>query len=234
VPVSDITLMHIDINFMCCQHGCKMKKLTGILIILLLTGALVSCSDIGYAREHVQWGNNHLHQGEYDDAIREFTAAIADHEYAEAYNMRGLTYYYKEQYAYAMDDLDKAIEIDGELCAAWDNRGLVWKAMDNHERALSDFTRSIRLCAEIPNPWNNRGGLHAKHGDLYLALDDYRKAIQVDPEFISAWSNAGWAFFDLGDYESALEYWDQALALDPVYQDALDGMQELENIKSRP
>jgi tetratricopeptide (TPR) repeat protein len=63
------------------------------------------------------------------------------------------------------------------------------------------------------------------------AMSDYAMALQIEPEFVLSITNYGWAFYYSGDRRRAREYWERALRLDPEYQDALDGMAELESRK---
>ncbi len=75
-------------------------------------------------------GEELLEDGEYDEAIEEFTAAITlDPDHADAYNKRGFAYYSTGNYDRAIQDFDRAIERDDEHTEAYRNRGLAYWSM---------------------------------------------------------------------------------------------------------
>ncbi len=74
--------------------------------------------------DHIRRGNRHYHAGEYEDAIAEYTQAIAlDPKLAEAYNNRGLAYADLGKYAEAIADYYQAISLDTKYAVSYNNRG---------------------------------------------------------------------------------------------------------------
>lgn len=65
----------------------------------------------------------------------------------------------------ALDDFDKAIEIDNQNSIIYANRGLVNRKMENYEKAIEDYSSEIKLGP--PNnikAYNNRAYCQAKLG----------------------------------------------------------------------
>ena len=112
--------------------------------IVLTTILLVGC--VSPAQEHLNKGNAYCDQGEFDEAIQEFTKAIElDPEYALAYNNRGVAYDEKGEYDKAIADCNKAIELNPELDEPYFGRGLGYMELGQKEKAISDFEKSIEL-----------------------------------------------------------------------------------------
>ena len=106
------------------------------------------------ARQHIDQGEEYLAGKLYDEAIEEYTAAIAlDSTLADAYLGRGKAYHFgKELYSRAADDFSRALELDPKNGAAWYYRGLA--GMDNgaYDRALADFSAAVELEPDLAMP----------------------------------------------------------------------------------
>ena len=78
---------------------------------------------------HNQRGRELLNAGHYREAVEELNAAIAaDSQFAVAYNARGFAYYLLRDYARALADFDKAIELNPGYKNAIDNRAMALNA----------------------------------------------------------------------------------------------------------
>ncbi|MBM4432468.1 MAG: tetratricopeptide repeat protein [Chloroflexi bacterium] len=76
------------------------------------------------AEESYNRGCELLDEGEYDEAIDEFTKAIElDPAYADAYSNRGWAYAITEQYDRAIADYNRAIELDPQNASVYVYRG---------------------------------------------------------------------------------------------------------------
>ena len=99
---------------------------------------------------------------ELGEAIRtefpdSFYAGELDAEYlAGAYNNRGATYAKLGQYARAIADYDRVIELKPELAVAYIGRGGSYAGLGQHERAIKDYDRAIEIDPENVDAHNNR------------------------------------------------------------------------------
>ena len=135
-----------------------------------------------------------------------------------------------KDYAGAIVDFDKVIEIDTEDADAYNNRGLAElrlgesetasgnakKAQRLYKAAIEDITRSIQIDPEDADAYNNRGLAELRLGEsetasgnakkaqrLYkAAIEDITRSIQIDPEDADAYNNRGLAKFNLGESKS--------------------------------
>ena len=112
--------------------------------VILTTILLVGC--VSPVQEYFNKGIAYYDQGEFDEAIEEFTEAIElDPEYAIAYYNRGWAYDEKGEYDEAIADYNKAIELDPELDVAYFTRGFLYMALGEKEKAISDFEKCIEV-----------------------------------------------------------------------------------------
>lgn len=109
-----------------------------------------------------------------------------------AYSNRSLAYDHLKQYAKALADLNKAIELDPKNASAYNNRGLHYA---NHgtggagagvDAALADYNKAIALNSDFPEAYYNRGHVYAELNMSKQAKADYDKALSMtsDQSFI--------------------------------------------------
>jgi len=65
--------------------------------------------------------------------------------YAESYNNRGLSYLYLGQDDRALEDFNKAIELDQTVAIMYHNRGTLYLRTGNKRLAIADFQRACDL-----------------------------------------------------------------------------------------
>lgn len=133
---------------------------------------------------HMYDGRFFSGQGQYDRAIEEFTKAIAiDPDSAEAYYSRGLAYIMIEDYASAVKDYDKAIELDPSA-VAYNNRCWSYYKMGEYEQALPDCERSLQLNPDDVHALDSRARVYQALGRTEDAIQDFDRIIELgaDPE----------------------------------------------------
>jgi lipoprotein NlpI len=89
-------------------------------------------------------------RGDFDEAIRLFTAAIASRELSPrnnvlAYHNRGNTYQDKENYGQAIADYSTVIRLQPDYAQAWYSRGRAQFALGMFAAAITDLAHSIAL-----------------------------------------------------------------------------------------
>jgi len=127
----------------------KGKSIVLAVCIVLTTMLLVGC--VSPAQEHARKGDTYYEQGQFDEAIAEYTEAVnADPDFARAYSNRAAAYCHIEEYDKAIADCSKAIELDPNLAVLYYNRGFAYRLLGKKAKAIADFEKCIELSHD---PW---------------------------------------------------------------------------------
>ena len=141
----------------------------------------------------------------------------SDSDEAVVYNSRGLAWNKKEDHDKAIENFDKAIQLDPNYARAYSNRGYAWDDKGDYDKAIEDYNKAIQLNPDYARAYNLRGVAWINKGDYDKAFEDYDKAIQLDPGEAAAYNSRGVAWNKKGDYDKAIEDFDKAIQLDPNY-----------------
>jgi len=148
----------------------------------------------------------------WDDTLR-----TSPHK-ARPYNNRGLAYFHQGNFIRAMEDYNKAIEINPGYSGAYNNRGLLYFQDGDFNRAISDLSQAIVKSTEYAatySSYSNRGLAYYRQGNLPQALADYNKALDINPLFAQAYSNRGLLYYNQDSYARAILYYSKAIELNP-------------------
>ena len=94
---------------------------------------------------------------------------------AKAFNARGIAKRNMQDYAGAIADFDRAIELNSKFVEAYGNRGNAKSAQGNHEGAIADFTQALKLDPGNKDVIHNRGFALA----LQSADKEFKAKMQV-------------------------------------------------------
>jgi tetratricopeptide (TPR) repeat protein len=136
-------------------------------------------------------------------------------ERASAYLNRGVSYYEKREFERAIQDLNKAINLNSGIPMAFNVRGTAYFLTGRHGHAIQDFDKAIKLQPDNANTYRNRGVVYRKTGKLERAIADFDKAISLSPKYVDAYFNRGRAYKTKGDRHQAIADFRTVLALDP-------------------
>lgn len=175
--------------------------------------------------EYFNEGIKHLKAKEWDEAIACFTDVIklepADAAmYAAAYNNRAYAYGQKGDYDHAIEDCNKAIDIDPNYAGAYHNRGGAYSEKGAYDLALADLSKAIELNPGFASAYYNRGNVYRMKGNYGQAIKDYNKAVELDSNHVSAYYNRGNIYGGMGEYNRAIEDYNKAIAIKPNFADA--------------
>ncbi|MDD5130547.1 MAG: tetratricopeptide repeat protein, partial [Candidatus Omnitrophica bacterium] len=175
-------------------------------LLLVLLSVIVVCFSVLAFKRNILW----------KDEISLWSDTIAKSpNKARPYNERGNVYAGRGDYAQAIADFNKALEIDAQenslnplhaysiRARVYYNRARVYQGLKDMEQAIADYSRSIQ--ADWKNPWayNNRAVIYAQNNEYAQALRDFSRAIQIDPGFLLAYANRAAIYMDKHKYPEA-------------------------------
>ena len=150
----------------------------------------------------------------YDNAIRLKSG------YAEAYTQRGNTNDALGQYTAAIADYDEAIRLNPADAEAHTNRGFVQTKSGNHEAAIADHDEALRLNPNLVEAYHNRGLAKLMLGKHESAIEDFDRTIQLYPDSAIPYWNRAMAKRSLRRYKAAITDYGETILRMPEYAEA--------------
>lgn len=143
---------------------------------------------------------------------------------------RAVDFYLVQDFSAALNDLDAALTLDGELWCVYFARAFVrYKMLEGEHLAemnaesdgvglkrdtglpnidyrlvKEDLDKVVALMPDFPQALFNRGNVFVKLSDFKSAVVDYGEAIKLDDKFAEAYYNRGLAYLYLGNTEKAV------------------------------
>jgi len=131
------------------------------------------------------------------------------------YNNRGKTWAFLGAHTRAIEDFNRAVEINPQYAAAYTGRGLAYYNTGNQARAIEDFDKAIAINPLYAAAFNGRGLVYYSTRNFSRAIEDFDRAIRIDSQSAMAYNNRGNARDDLGDHAGAIEDFSTAVAINP-------------------
>jgi tetratricopeptide (TPR) repeat protein len=119
------------------------------------------------------------------------------------------------RYEEALDDLNRALELEPNNVHALWNRGEIYRLLGRYDEALDDLNRALKLEPNNVHALDNRGVTYRMLGRYDEALDDLNRALKLEPNNVFALWNRGEIYRLLGRYKEALRDLNRALKLEP-------------------
>ncbi|MFT5528336.1 MAG: tetratricopeptide (TPR) repeat protein [Pirellulaceae bacterium] len=158
-------------------------KIAAILAACLAQLVFNGCGpDIKQVYDDYNQGRRFEQQGKIEAAIEKYSASIDGHPgFVGGYISRGVCLCKKEQFASALADFKKAIEISPRCDLAHFNSGCVQVELGELERAIETFSCAIDLNPTHAMAWFRRGDAFAKLKQYDLAMNDYSETLRLTP-----------------------------------------------------
>jgi len=162
------------------------------------------------AEDLYQRAMDEVENGLTSNAISSLDLAIElNPSYAEAYFERGQLHYDYEQYFYAANDYQSALDNDYDFpVVANHNLGLSNFQQDNYEKAIESFTTAIELDPDYELAYYWRGRAYAESAYYQEGADDMLQSIEKGYDQLQyAYFWIAKAYGDSENYESAIRYY---------------------------
>ncbi len=137
----------------------------------------------------------------YDEGLAAINQAINLAPRAWLYLTRAMYYQSPKKYDLALDDHNKAIELNPNYAMAYSVRALHYSSQQKYDLALDDYNKAIEINPNYAEAYVNRGVLYFEQKKYELALSDYNKAIEINPNLAQAYLGRGGLYAILGQPE---------------------------------
>ena len=168
--------------------------------------------------------------------LREYLIAVERKKYGDAegkiselinmggtfweYDARGVLYTMRGDYAQAILDYNRALEINTKYGNAYNNRGNIHYSQGKYAQAISDYDKAIEQNPKNSEAYTNRGNAYYSQGKYDRAISDYDKAIRINPQYGRAHHGRGIVHYAQGDYTQAIADYTETINLDPKVTEA--------------
>ena len=139
-------------------------------------------------------------------AIALLVSGLAYGQTAEEYLDRAQDKIELKDYRGAIDDYNKAIELNPNYANAYKERGFAKSMLADYRGAMADCNKAIELNPNDADAYMNRGAAKSMLGDYKGLMADFNKASE-------AYWNSGLDKVELGDYKGAIADYSEIIEL---------------------
>ena len=178
-----------------------MKKL-----VFLLFSAFAFANSFAQEATSQETARNYMRSGDWDNAILVLNRALlGDPKNLDLEKDLAMAYYYKRDYAKALETVKPLLDRDDADVAVYQIGGNVYKALEEVKEADKMYKKGLK---KVPNS----GPLYSEYGELLWAKKDFEaiklweKGIEVAPSFAGNYYNAALYYYYTKDKVWTLIY----------------------------
>jgi tetratricopeptide (TPR) repeat protein len=212
-----------------------------VLLITVLSFTIVSCQGqkvTEQAEKSYTKGVEHAVLGNFKDAKEEFEKALTVDpffETAKNYSrlvddvnrqeikaktaiifFKGVDLNLKRKWVDAIDEFNKALEINPKLATTFIYRGNAYANKGQSDKAISDFTKAIKINPKYVKAYFRRSGVYFKKGQYDKAIADLNKAVEINPKYDKAYISRAFTYAEgKGQYDKAIFDYTRAIEINP-------------------
>ncbi len=185
-----------------------------------LSSTLKTSADVFYLR-----GLASFDQGEYKEALADFSQAAKLDPKETYYYYCGLAFYELGDYVQAAKSLTQAIQANSTYSYYYYIRGKshFYQGQGNYPQAIENFQLVLQLDPEDASSYYYLGRINYLSKDYLQAIASFNKAIKLSPQDSINYHQCGLAYLHLGNRKQATEYFQFAFKLkkDPSLRELL-------------
>ena len=125
-----------------------------------------------------------------------------------------ITYERKHMYDQAIEEINKAIEINPNDAIAYGMRGNAYLEKHQYDKAVFDLNKAIQINPNLAEIYGLRGATYFKQRNYTQAISDYKKFIELKPGVIFVYCALASVYEAKGDYGQALSVINKAIEID--------------------
>lgn len=197
----------------------KPTILKHFLILLLFSFTLISAQGQDTAKQLFNKGY-HYASVNRDQAVNYLTLCIEkDSTFTEAFFHRGVCYFKEGEYNLALNDFERAYELDPDNSLIWMYKGFTYRNMGEANKALESFSQYISRHPQDTTAYSYilRGKMKYELGDFTGAVEDYDMALKLKPFEEKYQYYRFVALYDSKMYQPALKAASKLTRLNPEF-----------------
>jgi tetratricopeptide (TPR) repeat protein len=137
-----------------------------------------------------------------------------------AHNNLGGVLFERGQAAEAIDEYQKALEIEPDFLEARYNLANALSSLGRPTEAIDQYHKAFEINPGNAEAHNNLGGLLLQLGRTAEAINQYEQALRIEPDYAVAHYNLGNALVSANRLHDAIDEYRQAIQIKPDYADA--------------
>jgi len=136
---------------------------------------------------------------------------------------RATLYYYRGNYELAVNEINKALEI--EQTAEYLNlKGLLLAELGKFNESKKIYKKALDMEPNMSEIHNNLGLLHLRMKKLDDAVIAFQQAIKKNVNYAHAYVNLGKALIEMEKYDEAIKAYEHAIEIDPSNHEAREAI----------
>jgi Flp pilus assembly protein TadD len=162
-----------------------------------------------------------IDRGDAGSAL-EFLSRIVEIEpdEPEVLNLRGVAYFYRQEYGKAKAYFDQVTVTAPRLYKAWHNLGILYQIEDELETALEYITRAVEIEPRFAKAWRSLGDCYLALDDLDLAREAFLTAVDIDENDLISMYNLA-RIYAIEGYNKEAVKWLRDATKDPFIKESI-------------
>jgi serine/threonine protein kinase/tetratricopeptide (TPR) repeat protein len=127
----------------------------------------------------------------------------------------GYTYGTKKMFNEAIEEINKALELDPNYGMAANLLAYMYAHMGNFDKAIEYLKKYASLSPGDANPFDSMGEIYLRMGRLDEAIAKYKEALEIKPDFFITQLSIGYIYALKENYREAMKWVEQYIAVAP-------------------
>ena len=137
-----------------------------------------------------------------------------------AHNNLGGALFERGQAAKAIDEYQRALEIEPDFLEARYNLAAAYNSLGRHVEAIAQYQKAVEIAPNSAEAHNNLARALFQQGQLAEAIDQFQQALRIKPDDAVARYNLGNALILQGQLGDAIAQYKEAVRVKPDYAEA--------------
>ncbi len=141
----------------------------------------------------------------------------------------GLDFYNNKEYENAIEEFDKALEINADGPRLYNLIGVSYYRIGDYEKAQESLVLSLELDQKNLNALNQLGWAYFKLKNYNQSEEVFNQVLEIDPNQENPYTGLGWIYYNQNRSNLAEEMFEKALEIDNSSLWANKGLEYIKN-----